>query len=229
MILLTRTRSVSKDNLKDQSSLISSWTSTSSREPLEQYSDTRQGLVGSLRHPIKGLRFSCRSPWIWPKVESGEIYSIESISLLSIKRCVPLPWPARPWPCSSVRTYLEREAPSVAPSHPIRNQNGQLTRRQHSAASCVKYFVISRFVSARARGWTEVIEMNRGKRVMGYFHAALSILIKREKRFLSLWSYYGTRGINQCHNIENTVALSALRGAKMNIDVCSECILGAFA
>lgn len=77
---LTRTRSVSKDNLKDQSSLISSWTSTSSREPLEQYSDTRQGLVGSLRHPIKGLRFSCRSPWIWPKVESSEIYSMESIS-----------------------------------------------------------------------------------------------------------------------------------------------------
>ncbi|KYN04500.1 hypothetical protein ALC62_04725 [Cyphomyrmex costatus] len=69
-IVLTRTRSVSKDNLKDQSSLISSWTSTSSREPLEQYSDTRQGLVGSLRHPIRGLRFSCRSPWICSKVET---------------------------------------------------------------------------------------------------------------------------------------------------------------
>lgn len=120
---------MSKDNLKDQSSLISSWTSTSSREPLVQYSDTRQGLVGSLRHPIRGLRFSCRSPWICPKVQSGEKLDHRSNSEEWIKGCAPLPWPARPWPCSSVRTYLERVAPSIEPSHPSqKSQDGSLTR-----------------------------------------------------------------------------------------------------
>lgn len=60
--LLTRTRSVSKLNLNDQSNLMSSCWSTSCRDPRAHHSDTKAALGGSARHPMSGFRFSCLRP-----------------------------------------------------------------------------------------------------------------------------------------------------------------------
>ncbi len=60
----TLTKSVSNDNRKLQSNLISSCIRTSSSDPRLQYSHTKAGLTGSTIKPINGFKFSCRRPWI---------------------------------------------------------------------------------------------------------------------------------------------------------------------
>lgn len=64
---LTRTKSVRRESLKAQSSLISLCLMISCKELRLQNSHTKAGR-GSVRHPNIAARFSCLRPWSWNRV-----------------------------------------------------------------------------------------------------------------------------------------------------------------